>query len=374
MRRRALAAAVVGTLIVIATFAAPAAGTDYPLVKKWTLFTTSLEGAPNGDVYVEGNLADGLADVYDPLGALRFSFAVTPPAEVRTAYAEDFAFDSSGVVYVDSGLHISKYTSAGAFIATLPGPPTSFNGPYSMAADAAGNLYLLGNDGSRGCGYCVLKLSPGGAILAQWETFASDRPTSIAVDAKGFVYVGGTDDGVIRKFTGAGSFVTSWGVDDSGQIEAGPNGSIYVHSGNEVREFSSSGALIGRFAVENSGGGGELAVGATGLIYAKVRDPDDGEYYVLVHRPQPSPPKIKKGDGRTRKRKMSIRFRGAGVVRFECRLTGQGVPKKAKRWRTCKSPKRYEGLRPGRKVFQVRGISSGGIRGKPAAKKWVIVP
>ena len=67
-------------------------------------------------------------------------------------------------------------------------------------------------------------------------------------------------------------------------------------------------------------------------------------------------------------------FRSASArVRFQCRMTGQRVPKRLRRWRRCGSPKRYRGLRPGRKSFEVRALSGAGAKSKPARYLYRVV-
>ena len=64
---------------------------------------------------------------------------------------------------------------------------------------------------------------------------------------------------------------------------------------------------------------------------------------------------------------------GRAGAHFQCRLTGQGVAKRLRRWSACRSPKRYSGLKPGSKAFSVRAIDPVGGVGKPDKRRWRIV-
>jgi hypothetical protein len=49
---------------------------------------------------------------------------------------------------------------------------------------------------------------------------------------------------------------------------------------------------------------------------------------------------------------------------FVCRLTGELVPQKLRKWRACSSPKRYAHLRPGRKAFHVSAVNGTAVGGE----------
>ncbi len=90
---------------------------------------------------------------------------------------------------------------------------------------------------------------------------------------------------------------------------------------------------------------------------------------------KPKTRECKKPRGKTHSRRACLRILAKEAnVSLECKLTGKGVPKSLKRWRSCHSPKRYRGLRPGRKVFQARAVDSSGAKSQPATHKWTILP
>jgi hypothetical protein len=66
----------------------------------------------------------------------------------------------------------------------------------------------------------------------------------------------------------------------------------------------------------------------------------------------------------------TFRFKGSGgtgPLKFECKLD-------AKPFHSCKSPKAYKGLEPGKHKFSVRAVEAGGKKSKPAARAFSIKP
>src|SRR5689334_15471389 len=91
-----------------------------------------------------------------------------------------------------------------------------FNGPYGVATDAFGNVYVVDQNNNR-----IQKFTSTGTYLAQWGTFGSGNgqfaiPAGIATDAAGNVYVADRDNFRIQKFTGSGTYLTQWGTYGTG--------------------------------------------------------------------------------------------------------------------------------------------------------------
>jgi sugar lactone lactonase YvrE len=142
------------------------------------------------------------------------------------------ASDATGNLYVtEFGSHrIRKITSAGV-VSTLAGSEkgfadgigsdAKFYAPFAITSDAAGNFYVADSGNNR-----IRKITPAGVV----STFAGggergftdgkgadaefDRPSSIASDAAGNLYVADTSNHRIRKITPAGMVSTLAGGEE----------------------------------------------------------------------------------------------------------------------------------------------------------------
>jgi hypothetical protein len=182
----------------------------------------------------------------------------------------DVAVDSSGNVYVSNTWNhvVRRYNSSGVFLgffAGVNGVPyltddNHFNMPVGVAVDSGGNIYLTETRG-----YRLVKLSAAG--VPQWVVgsagvpgddnfhFAggSDGPYGVAADSSGRVYVVDTDNARIQIFNSNGAYLYTLGssgnsgtgndqFDQPEGVAIGPNGYIYVADTNNqrVQIFNSS--------------------------------------------------------------------------------------------------------------------------------------
>ncbi len=130
------------------------------------------------------------------------------------------AVDAGGNLYVaDMGNHMIRKVSPAGAVTTLAGSTASgfadgtgsaasFNGPYGIAVDAIGHVYVADTFNS-----AIRRISPAGVVttLAGSPTSgqadgtgsaASFRnPTAVAVDAGGSVYVSDANNNMVRKIT-----------------------------------------------------------------------------------------------------------------------------------------------------------------------------
>ena len=147
-------------------------------------------------------------------------------------YPDGVATDSAGNVYVaDTGNYtICKITSAGA-VSTLAGTAgvghadgagaaASFQSPYGVAADNAGNVYVADFGNST-----IRKITPAGAVSTLAGTAgvrghvdgigaaaSFQSPFGVAADSAGNVYVADLGNSTIRKITPAGVVSTLAGT------------------------------------------------------------------------------------------------------------------------------------------------------------------
>lgn len=144
-----------------------------------------------------------------------------------------------------------------------------FNNPRNIAFDAQGNMYVADSDNNR-----IQKFDPTGKFLTMWGSRSPDnapapantfnQPWGIAVDKAGNVYVADTWNHRIQKFDSNGKFLTTWGTngDTRGVAQGMPlqfygpraividaQGNLYVtDTGNKrVMKFTPNGDPLGQF-------------------------------------------------------------------------------------------------------------------------------
>jgi hypothetical protein len=197
---------------------------------------------------------------YSPSGAIGLAlnakgnlyFTAYPNCAVQT-------IASDGSITVFAGSQFPGYADG-------TGAAASFSGPFGIAMDAAGNLFVADTGNA-----AIRKITPSGVVttfagfpgnppgtdgLGQAAGFT--RPFAIAIDSNGTIFV--TDGNAIRKVTSSGAVTTLAGsqtigsADGAGSaaqfnnpaaIAIGPAGAIFVSdSGNNtIRRISATGIV-----------------------------------------------------------------------------------------------------------------------------------
>ncbi|MFI5163229.1 MAG: NHL repeat-containing protein [Sphingobacteriales bacterium] len=140
---------------------------------------------------------------------------------------ESLAVDASGNIYVaDNGNNLIRKITPAGMVSTLAGngkagfadgtgAAASFNSPFGIAVDGAGNIYVADSGNNR-----IRKITPAGAV----STFAGssakgahdatggaatfNTPSGVCVDMAGNVWVADENNNLIRKITTAGTVST----------------------------------------------------------------------------------------------------------------------------------------------------------------------
>lgn len=178
--------------------------------------------APDGTVTTfAGSGTDGAAD--------------GPAASASFSYPFGVAVDTAGVVYVaDWGNHSVRRITADGQVSTLAGNGTagssngtgaaaSFNGPFGIAVDSAGMLYVADTNNN-----LIRRVSAAGSVTTLAGTGAQGAdngagsvasfrtPQHLTVDAGGNVYVADTGNHMIRHISSSGVVSTLAGSGAAG--------------------------------------------------------------------------------------------------------------------------------------------------------------
>src|SRR5207247_8536861 len=120
-----------------------------------------------------------------------------------------------------------------------------YTGPWDVAADASGNVYVADTGNHR-----IQKFDANGTFLTTWGGYGrlgTDGQfytlVGIGTDGSGHVYVADTDNERIQKFDASGTFLTKWGSFGSGDGEfrvrtggaADGSGNVYVADSDNDR-------------------------------------------------------------------------------------------------------------------------------------------
>ena len=177
------------------------------------------------------------------------SFAVDPNG------ASDIAADAAGDVYVvGSDMRIRKFSSSGQLLAAFGGPgtgPGQFQQLGKVAASPDGTLYAAdyGSDRKR-----VVKFTSTGQVVS--DPFVPNIGF-LATDAAGDLYVAGT---TTYKYAPSGALLSSWSS-ELAPIAVDSNGNTYQYSNNGAGIFKtdSTGRQLARFPIPSGTAQGQVS-------------------------------------------------------------------------------------------------------------------
>jgi sugar lactone lactonase YvrE len=181
----------------------------------------------------------------------------TDAADAEFYAPQGLAVDGQGNIYVaDFGNNVIREISTAGLVSTYAGngvpafvdgaakKVAAFNGPSGIAFDQKGNLYVadLNNNmvrkiTSTGGVSLVAGITPGGYLnttvdsaTGVWGEFK--KPSSIAVDASGNIYVADQGNSAIREITPAGVITTIAGGSEQNTLVGYPSGICIDANGN----------------------------------------------------------------------------------------------------------------------------------------------
>ena len=229
--------------------------------------STLLGAALLSPVLVAGSASVAGATTFDPQVTI-------PITQIHSPYG--VVVDGTGVVtattYSD-GVDIAAGVAQKGAGAETTLDFGDVGGPFGIARDAAGNLYV--SDASSDV---VLKRAASDGTVTTLSIDGLTFPTGVAVDADGNVYVADSDNGRIVKEPadgGAQSDVAFTGLDTPYGVAVDAAGTVYVADlgANKIVKRTSGGtqSTLGFTGLSSPDG---IAVDADGLVYVSDADND----------------------------------------------------------------------------------------------------
>ncbi|MBP7634689.1 hypothetical protein KBA41_11015 [Candidatus Ozemobacteraceae bacterium] len=170
------------------------------------------------------------------------------------------AVSPDGSIFVSdvSNHRVFKLSSAGAVTKIIGGPGAGngqFNGPRGIAFDSSGNVYVADSGNDR-----IQKFDSDGTFLAAWGSTGTgdgqfDEPWGIAIDGSDNVYIADYTNGRVQKFTSALVFSSKFNVSQPKGICFDGAGNLCFVSGNIVMKYTPAGSFITQWGTNGTGNG-----------------------------------------------------------------------------------------------------------------------
>jgi streptogramin lyase len=201
------------------------------------------------------------------------------------SYPFGIAVDGSGLVYVADVIanRIQKFTSEGAYVTQWGSPgsgDSQFLSAYGIATNRDDDVYVA--DAGSGIGNGIIKRFTSGGTFLTKTGFPLALPEAVAVDGSGNVYVAETGANRIKRLSVGGAVLAEWGSMGGGEgqfdgpqgIAVDASGYVYVaDTGNDrIQKFTSQGEFRAEWGASGAGAGElrgprGLAAGPDGGIF-----------------------------------------------------------------------------------------------------------
>ncbi|MFH1723767.1 MAG: PKD domain-containing protein [Elusimicrobiota bacterium] len=256
---------------------------DGNFIAKWTATAGRVDVDAMGMVYALDS-GNNRVRKYDSVGHLLAEWGELGAGEGQFDYPAAMAVNDSGFVAVlDSGwpkTSLSKFTSEGAFLWEALGSGGAIGSIRTLAADAAGNVYVNKYSGNSSIGYRIAKFNAEGDFLKEWD---SGGVNCIGVSPSGKVYVTGDAQNIKRYDSEGNDLGVIAGIAGSapgqfnGLVGVAPDAAdqyIYVaDAGNRrVQKLTVDGTYVTHWGSAGSGDGQfngmeDIGVDAAGNVY-----------------------------------------------------------------------------------------------------------
>jgi sugar lactone lactonase YvrE len=135
--------------------------------------------------------------------------------------------------------------------------------PSGIAIDNSGNVFVSDTYNNR-----IQEFTSAGSFATQWGTSGTGNgqfqyPYGLAIDGSGNFYVVDQNNSRIQKFSSGGSYLAQWGSSGTGNgqflypwgIAINGSGNIYVTDQNRVQEFTAGGTYLTQWGTLGTGNG-----------------------------------------------------------------------------------------------------------------------
>ena len=232
----------------------------------------------------------------------------TPDSPYVYFYAPyGIAVDASDGIYVADGANhrVKKYTPKGVLDTSWGGGDgiiggergagiDQFDGPYAVAVDAAGNLYVADFVNDR-----IKHYNTEGELDTTWGINGIiggssapgelDAPMGIVVDSSGRLYVADTGNDRIKRYTSSGALDTTWGGGDgviggsgSGDLEFNTPGGLALDDSGRLYVADSQNHRVKRYTNDGTAENGTLDTswgGGDGIVGTGSHGSGPDEFY-----------------------------------------------------------------------------------------------